>query len=129
MTFETYKLSAKLRSRFRKAGRGFTFTSEVKYLDLVYNGQFESVFHWGSTPAPLEEQIESTIKAVINQLEIDGCKWDESTISAIEEELLDRLDSVPICETGDVIESGVFFEEANGDEGQYYIIITGKVKD
>lgn len=128
-TSETYKLSAKLRSRFRKAGKGFTFTSEVKCLDLVYGGQFESTFHWGSTPAPLEEQVESTLKAVINQLEIDGCKWDESTISAIEEELLDRLDSVPIRETGDVIESGVFFEEASGSEGQYYIIITGKAED
>lgn len=120
----TYNLSTKLRSRFREAGRGFRFISEVKHLDLVYDGQFESAFHWDSTPAPLEEQVESALKAVINQLETDDCKWDESTVSAIEEELLDRLDSVPIRETGDVIESGVFFEEANGSEGQYYVIIT-----
>ena len=65
-------LSTKRRKAFEKAGKDYLFSAKIKHLDLQYGGEFETTFYY-SEYMTLEEQVERVLKAVRNQLEIDGC--------------------------------------------------------
>lgn len=64
-------LSVKERKVFEKAGKGYLFSAKIKHLDLQYNGEFETTFHY-SEDMTLEECIKRVLNAVQNQLEIDS---------------------------------------------------------
>lgn len=118
-------LSAKERRAFEKAGKDFLFSAKIKHLDLQYGGEFETTFHY-SEGMTLEDQVESVLKAVRNQLEIDGCKYDADTISYTAEQLFNELHFFDdFGKRVAVSETAVFFTEADGSEGQYYIILEG----
>lgn len=118
-------LSARECKKFEKAGKGYLFSAEIKHLDLKYGGEFETTFH-RSEAMPLEEQAEGVLKAIKNQLEIDGCKYDANTLSCTAENILEELHFFEDFGKNTAIsETAVFFNEADGSEGQYYIILEG----
>lgn len=73
---------------------------------------------------PLDEITEYTLKNIITALEFNDCRWDEDTITAIEEQILSEFST--FSDNTAIWQGAVFFEECDGSEGQYYISIEGK---
>ena len=118
-------LSVKERKAFEKAGRDYLFSAEIKHLDLQYGGEFETTFYY-SEDSTLEALVERVLNAVQNQLEIDGCQYDANTLSYTAKQLFNELHFFDdFGKKMAVGETAVFFSEADGSEGQYYIILEG----
>ena len=115
ITSDTYKLKIKMRNKLRKLGEGFKFSVWVKHLDLVYNGEFESWLFKSNYDMPLDEIVEYTFKNIITALEFNDCKWDEDTITAVEEQILSEFNT--FSDNTAIWQGAVFFEECDGSEG------------
>jgi hypothetical protein len=109
----------------RKQVRVIFFSTKIKHLDLQYNGEFETTFHY-SEDMTLEEFVERVLDAVRNQLEIDDCQYDANVLSYTSKQLFNGLHFFnDFGKKVAVSETAVFFTEADGSEGQYYIILEG----
>lgn len=125
MSLQKPILSAKERKAFEKAGKGYLFSAKIKHLDLQYNGEFETTFHY-SEDMTLEESVERVLDAIQNQLEVDDCEYDADILSYTTEQLFAELHFFDDFGRKTAIsETAVFFTEADGSEGQYYIILEG----
>lgn len=119
-------LSAKERKTFEKVGKDYLFSAEIKHLDLQYDGQFDTIFHY-SKDMTLEDQVEGVLNAVQNQLEVDDCKYDADILSYTTEQLFNELYFFDVFDKKTAVsQTAVFFTEADGSEGQYYIILKGR---
>ena len=96
----------------------------VKHLDLVYNGEFESWLFKSDYDMPLDEIVEYTLKNIITALEFNDCKWDNDTITTLEDEIISEFKT--FSDGTAIWQGAVFFEECDGSEGQYYISIEGE---
>lgn len=125
MSLQKPILFTKKRKAFEKAGKGYLFSAKIKHLDLQYNGEFETTFHY-SEDMTLEECIKRVLNAVQNQLEIDSCNYDANILSYTAKQLFNELHFFDdFGKKMAVSETAVFFTEANGSEGQYYIVLEG----
>lgn len=109
----------------KRQGKDYLFSAKIKHLDLQYGGEFETPFHY-SEGMTLGGIVERVLEAIRNQLEIDGCKYDADTLSYTAEQLFNELHFFDdFGRRVAVSETAVFFTEADGSEGQYYIILEG----
>ena len=63
-TSDTYKLTTEMRNKLKEIGKGFKFSVYVKHLDLVYNGEFESLLFTLNENNTLEEIVNTLLSTL-----------------------------------------------------------------
>ena len=100
---------------------GDKFTVEIKELDLVFGGAFESYIEYPTKILTFTAMVLTVIDSIFNQVEIGNCECNY-TADDIFDEIIDNM----ITSDSELISTfAIFFRYYSGAEGQYYIIIKG----
>ena len=127
-----FTLSLIDRKILEELGSEYVFSGEIKRLDLVYGGTFETTFYYSDDANSLIIETENILNAIINQLTIDGYYFEgqDDFLNTIINTIITDIKTNIIFDTdfnGNKIvicESGVHLVFENMKD-EYYIILKG----
>lgn len=121
------------RKTLEELGNEYVFSGEIKRLDLIYGGTFETTFYYSDDANSLITETENILNAVINQLTLDGYYFEgrDDFLNTIISTIITDIKTNIIFDTDfngnkiAICESSVHpvFENI---EDEYYIILKGK---